>query len=498
MWTIAGSDSCSGAGVQADLATFQAFDAYGCNVITAITSQNALGVQAIDFVSEETIISQINALYSNLKPVAIKIGMLGSTSIARSIFKIIQSYNVPIIVDPILFSGFNQSLIKNTVSSFVEMLKEFFSFVFLLTPNIPEAEMILNRQLRNKANIEIAAQEFIRLGCKNVLIKGGHLKEGINSEDYFTDGKVGYWITSTKVANRFVHGTGCILSAAITATLAKGFAVKDAVVIGKHYITQTIASSQQIGEGISFAIHPKWLNLNVEFPKITALAHQNNNIFPNCGPEPLGLYPVVDHVKWIERLLSLGVKTIQLRIKNQSDIFIKEQIKESVFLVNKYKAKLFINDYWQWAIEYGAYGVHLGQEDLLTADINKIYTANLRLGISTHSYFELATALFYKPSYIALGPIFATTTKKMPFQPQGIATLKRWRELVYDCQLVAIGGIDIANLTAVLNTKTDGVAVVSAILKDPEPQQKTLRFLEVIRNFKSNYSIPNAGAGSGC
>ena len=155
----------------------------------------------------------------------------------------------------------------------------------------------------------------------------------------------------------------------------------------------------------------------------------------------LGLYPVVDSLIWIERLLASGVRTIQLRIKDKTDAQVDEQICTAVALGKKYQARLFINDYWRLAIKHGAYGVHLGQEDLDIADLRAIQQAGLRLGISTHDDTELQRAKALHPSYIALGHIFPTQTKIMPSSPQGLENLARQVAVTPDFPLVAIGGI---------------------------------------------------------
>lgn len=133
----------------------------------------------------------------------------------------------------------------------------------------------------------------------------------------------------------------------------------------------------------------------------------------------LGLYPVVDSVIWIERLLAAGVRTIQLRIKDLPEAAVEQDIAAAIELGKRYQARLFINDYWRLAIQHGAYGVHLGQEDLAIADLDAIHRAGLRLGLSTHDDAELDRALAERPSYIALGHVFPTQTKAMPSSPQG-------------------------------------------------------------------------------
>ncbi|WP_145540066.1 thiamine phosphate synthase [Yersinia alsatica] len=201
--------------------------------------------------------------------------------------------------------------------------------------------------------------------------------------------------------------------------------------------------------------------------------------FPATKPR-LGLYPVVDSLLWIERLLAVGVTTIQLRIKDLADAQVEQDIAAAIELGKRYQARLFINDYWRLAIKHSAYGVHLGQEDLETTDLAAIQQAGLRLGVSTHDEHELAIAKAVRPSYIAMGHIFPTQTKQMPSSPQGLAVLKQMVDNTPDYPTVAIGGISIARVPAVLATGVGSVAVVSAITQADDWQQATAQLLHLI------------------
>ncbi|MDI3360447.1 thiamine phosphate synthase [Lelliottia sp. V89_10] len=200
--------------------------------------------------------------------------------------------------------------------------------------------------------------------------------------------------------------------------------------------------------------------------------------FPTV-PRRLGLYPVVDSVEWIERLLEAGVKTIQLRIKDQRDEEVESDVSAAIALGRRYDARVFINDYWQLAIKHQAYGVHLGQEDLETADLNAIRKAGLRLGVSTHDDMEIDVALAARPSYIALGHVFPTQTKQMPSAPQGLAQLARHIQRLGDYPTVAIGGISLDRAPAVLETGVGSIAVVSAITQAVDWQAATEQLLQL-------------------
>lgn len=194
----------------------------------------------------------------------------------------------------------------------------------------------------------------------------------------------------------------------------------------------------------------------------------------------LGLYPVVDTVEWIERLLDEGVRTLQLRIKDCAEDEVEQQIVDAIALGKRYQARLFINDYWRLAVKHQAYGIHLGQEDLDVADLDAIHAAGLRLGISTHDDAELDRALAEQPSYIALGHIFPTQTKTMPSDPQGLKELTRHIKRLEGISTVAIGGISLKRVPQVLATGVGSVAVVSAITKASDWRAATHQLLDLV------------------
>ena len=197
-------------------------------------------------------------------------------------------------------------------------------------------------------------------------------------------------------------------------------------------------------------------------------------------PKRLGLYPVVDSVEWIERLLEAGVRTIQLRIKDKVESDVEADIIAAIKLGDRYNARLFINDYWQLAIKHRAYGVHLGQEDMDVANLDAIRDAGLRLGLSTHDNMEMDRALAARPSYIALGHVFPTNTKQMPSAPQGLEQLTAHIKTLGDYPTVAIGGISLERVPAVLATGVGSVAVVSAITQAANWQTATAQLLELV------------------
>ena len=201
--------------------------------------------------------------------------------------------------------------------------------------------------------------------------------------------------------------------------------------------------------------------------------------------QPLKLdkfYPIFPDVSWIKRLVPLGIKTVQLRIKDQNDDVIERQIYEALEICDTHNCQLIVNDYWHIALKTKAHHLHLGQEDidaLSPANLDTLNSSGLSLGLSTHSTDELDTALRFKPDYVALGPVWETTLKKMKWQPQGLDKLKRWKE-ISDKPLVAIGGITLERAPSVFDTGADSIAVVSDIIMNANPEGRVRAWLNLI------------------
>ena len=194
-------------------------------------------------------------------------------------------------------------------------------------------------------------------------------------------------------------------------------------------------------------------------------------------------YLIVDSAAWIERLVPLGVKLVQLRIKERVLRDIRTDIRRAKAVCAAHECQLIINDYWQLAIEEGCDFIHLGQEDLAAADLAAIREAGLKLGLSTHDEVELATALAARPDYIALGPIYPTILKAMRWAPQGLGRLRDWKSRIGSLPLVAIGGLTVERIASVLENGADSAAVVTDITRNPEPDQRTLAWIAATRSF---------------
>lgn len=487
VWTIAASDSSGGAGIQADLKTFSDLGAHGCSAITAITAQNSQGVQHIDVVNAETLMNQLHALADDLPAAAIKLGVLPSVEAIDILADFFTTAKKCVVIfDPVLAPTKGQRFVDDAT---LAAIKTLLPSIDVLTPNIPEAEQLTGIAIHNVESQRLAAQALVDMGVSSVLLKGGHVKDGHAEisycQDLFYSKEHSFWLTQKKQHTDHSHGTGCVLSSAIAAFLSHGKPMYDAVVLANAYISKGLHYSSALdaaGEKRGAVAQTGWPNELRYFPQVSYSPETiNYPAMPSCDTLRLGLYPVVDSIEWLEKLLALEVKTIQLRVKNIAPDELDVMVAQAAELGRQYQARLFINDYWQLAIKHGAYGVHLGQEDMADADVAAIREAGLHLGISTHGEYEFSYAATFKPSYLAIGAVFPTDTKEVI--EVGVDNLYQWVDVLKNhYPLVAIGGINLKNINLVLTSGVGSIAVVSAITKADNYTQAVQQLNQAIAN----------------
>ncbi|PQJ84806.1 bifunctional hydroxymethylpyrimidine kinase/phosphomethylpyrimidine kinase [Aliivibrio sifiae] len=249
--TIAGSDSGGGAGIQADIKAISATGGYACSVLTALTAQNTQGVTAIYPISGEFVEQQLDAVFSDLNVIAVKIGMLSDSDVIHSVAKKIKQYKPQyLVVDPVMVATSGDLLLQ---SSAIESLKsELLPLADVITPNLPEAAALIGSKVpQNEDEMVAMINELRLLGAKSVLLKGGHLEDDSNSTDLFICADAVERLSMARIETRNTHGTGCTLSSAIASYLAQAHELQAAVTLGKHYITQAIihADELNIGQG---------------------------------------------------------------------------------------------------------------------------------------------------------------------------------------------------------------------------------------------------------
>lgn len=251
--TIAGSDTCGGAGIQADIKSMSANGVYAMSVISAVTVQNTQGVFGVQDIEPNIIKDQIKVIFDDIKVDAIKIGMVSKIESIKAISSALKQVEdlPPVVLDPVMVSKSGFKLLSDDAKN--TLVKELFPLATLITPNLPEAEEILGIEIKTLEEMKSAAIELTKLGAKCVLVKGGHLED--DATDLLFDGKEFVYFKQERIHTKNTHGTGCTLSSAIAANLAKGMNIKDAVREGKRYITVAIEHSLELGKGVGPTNH---------------------------------------------------------------------------------------------------------------------------------------------------------------------------------------------------------------------------------------------------
>ena len=479
-------DSGGGAGITADILSIHDHGAWGLPLVNAVSSQSLKRVAGIENISAAMFSNMLDVALSDWEEIsAVKVGLMPDRKTLDIFLTALETKlkGVKVVWDPVLTATAGRLESADLKSNLSRILK----VTTIFTPNLPEALELAGwdkARLKQDGVFELG-RFFVKMGAKNVIIKGGHLGDSVaTADDVFVSERLSFLMRLPKAAGDGAHGGGCALSSALAALLAKDYAPEDAAVLAKAYVYHGILDPDLQSDGGRPPVGHHGLICSLKyFPEIFEEGFpQKAEPFPLC-PTQLGLYPVVDSVEWVETLLAMGVRTIQLRIKDKNDPQLAEKIKRSVFLSKTYKARLFIDDHYDLAIAAGAYGVHLGMEDLRTADLEKIRKSGLRLGVSTHGLYEMLKGLQLNPSYIALGHIFPTKSKVMPSKPQGVEKLDHEAALLENVvPTVAIGGIKLHNLADVLSTKVGSVALITGITQSDDPLLTTQKWLNLCKN----------------
>tara|TARA_R110000737_G_scaffold219911_1_gene235827 strand:+ start:869 stop:2479 length:1611 start_codon:yes stop_codon:yes gene_type:complete len=507
IWTISGADCSGGAGIAADIKTAHNLKVEICHLITANTVQNSTRLLAINPVNVSILAEQSQALRFDKAPSVIKIGLIANRGQISWLVVMLSALkqqlpHLLIVYDPVGQASVGGGLSTLTTADLTPLMP----LLDVITPNLIEAKQLTPLSAKSQGdNMHNMAENILQLGCKAVIIKGGHAdtKTSLETASTCTDiclqgfsatSQQLFTLQSPKINTSYSHGGGCSFASALACFLAHGYLLRDAFTLTKAFINQGLSLSAELSsdENDSEANFDQenngknkdyygafqqssWPKKSRYFPSVISpyiQQIQSSADFLSLNlteGEKLGLYPVIDSLSWLERLLPLNLKIIQLRIKHKKPAELAAIIKKAVAMARDYKCRLFINDHWQLAIKFGAYGVHIGQEDLASADLSAIAKAGLRLGISTHGCYEFLLAKQLQPSYLAIGAIFATKTKDMTGQIQGLANLRQIITLAETIPIVAIGGINQQRLERVWRTGVNAVAVVTAITAADHP-----------------------------
>jgi hydroxymethylpyrimidine kinase/phosphomethylpyrimidine kinase/thiamine-phosphate diphosphorylase len=523
IWSVSGSDCSGGAGIAADIKTGHSLGVEVCTLITANTVQSSTELISINPVPIEILQQQVNVLIMDKPPSVIKIGLLATVEqviwLTSTLVKLKQALsNLIVVYDPVGQASVGGCFNTFSLTDLAPLLQQ----IDVITPNMIEATVLVDISLKmenKQLSAEMLAKEIYQLfSINSVIIKGGHNSDSEQCTDFClhqlnqlkqdnqdkNHQAICYQLSSSRISSSYSHGGGCSFASALASFLALGYLVRDAFTLTKAFINQGLIATQAVssaqhhnyyGAFEQLAWPPASTGTTNNFPQVVDKLNQQYQNLPAFNPlnlqdEKLGLYPVIDSLYWLKRLLPLGLKIIQLRVKNLPVNKLDQVISEAVKLAKDYDTRLFINDYWQLAIRHNAYGVHIGQEDLCNADLVKIQQAGLRLGISTHGCYEFLLAQQLQPSYLAVGAVFPTKTKDMTGQIQGLGNLSqilalRTQQLEQTVPVVAIGGINLVRAPAVLATGVESIAVVTAItnaeqLSGKTPEQAVSQFLQLI------------------
>ncbi|MCY4045744.1 MAG: thiamine phosphate synthase [Cellvibrionales bacterium] len=477
VWSIAGSDNSGGAGIQADSQCFRSFGLAFTNIVTAITAQNTQGVQHIAWITSESFSHQWQSLAKEHVPAAIKIGLIGQAYHFDLLNKLLPSLDAPVVLDPVIKASNGDTLAAAIC------FKQMLHLVTVFTPNLHEFEAIFADEIQTKG-LDNAAKWISQTFDLCLVITGGDAVDEATDRIYYQDQQLK--VRSPKQASQHTHGTGCSFSSAIASLLALGYRPMDAVVLAKAYLNQGLALPDQSDTYPAAFQHTGFPNQAACLPAITCngLPKQLPCAFPQLD-KSLGLYVLVENLDELNCCLDSAVDTLQLRIKNGSQEEQRALITQAIALAKARNKPLYINDHWQLAIELDAYGVHLGQEDLTTADLSALQKAGLKLGISTHNVLEIAIAHQYQPSYIAFGPVYSTQSKQVNHPPLNSDHLRQYIHLLKDdYRLTAIGGINTQNAKDVLALGIDSLAVISAVTKSADPTSAISQFSVMMNSLE--------------
>ncbi|MFL6697609.1 MAG: thiamine phosphate synthase [Vitreoscilla sp.] len=502
VWTIAGTDSGGGAGLHADMRALDAFGVHGACAVAAVTAQHSLAVTHVEPVAPGVLDAQLCALAGDMPPDAIKTGLLGSLENLRVVVDHVRrvrarfpARTVPLVVDPVFGATTGASFAGEALRNAYR--EELLPLATLATPNVAEARALVpSSQLLGPVPLACAWRAF---GARAVVVTGGdsdrlaedeieHLStarlatrlteidaRAAWAHDWL-DAEHGLrsrgWLASPRIETEHHHGTGCVFASTAAAALAHGFVAADAVVLAKMATSEGLRHAYAAGAGAGpVAPRAGFANRLANLPLLDPLPDADARFaFPAMPAHTRGLYAIVDSSAWVARVIAEGVRLVQLRIKDAAGDALVREIRSAVACARAAGATLIVNDHWELALELGAHGVHLGQDDLPGADIDALRHAGLLLGISTHSYWEACRARALHPSYVACGPIHATTLKQMPWIPQGDANLAYWCALLHDTPVVAIGGMDAARAHSAMSAGAWSVAVVGAITRSEDPR----------------------------
>lgn len=504
VWSVAGNDSGGGAGLSADARAAEGCAVHLCPVVASVTAQNSLGVQRVMPVAPEVLDAQFAALAEDLRPVVIKTGLIGSVEGVAVLARWLDRLDVDggprvrLVIDPVLGASAGGAAFAD--AALIDAYRtHLLPRADLITPNRREAARLLGQpEAATLADVPAQAAALRVLGAAAVCITGGDSPDGADALDWLDTPHARGWLALPRLDARHTHGTGCTFATTAASAMARGFVTADALVLAKMATAAGLTVGHAAGQGVGpvgfdsgFAADPRWLpRLGCDEAPVPAAAAP-------ALPWPSGLYAIVDSTDQAQPLLAAAepaLCALQLRIKRAAhaaldDLAFAAEVRAQidrtlaqaaalpatarpVIVVNDHHA-LVLDAIDAGTIDPAALALHLGQEDVLAlgaegrARLAAAQARGLRLGVSSHSLWELCRAAALSPSCIACGPVWATTTKDMPWHPQGLHNL-RWWSAMSPVPVVGIGGLLTTDqVEAVAGTGAACACLVRALASRP-------------------------------
>ncbi|MGR6805841.1 bifunctional hydroxymethylpyrimidine kinase/phosphomethylpyrimidine kinase [Sphaerotilus natans] len=513
VWSVAGNDSGGGAGLSADARAAEGCAVHLCPVVASVTAQNSLGVARVVPVAAEVLDAQLATLAADLRPAVIKTGLIGSAEGVAVLMRWLDRFDaeadaaggprVRLVVDPVLGASAGGAAFCDD-ALLAAYRTQILPRADLITPNRREAARLLGMaEAATPAEVPAQAAALRARGARAVAITGGDSADGadgVDALDWIDTPLARGWLALPRLDARHTHGTGCTFATTAAAAMARGFVTADALVLAKMATTAAIAAGHAAGQGAGpVGFDAGFAGDARRLPRLGCDETPPGPVRVPAEPWPGGLYAISDSFAQAAPLLAAaaevpGLCALQLRIKRAAHrdlddaIFaeaLQAQITQAQAAIDMLPAErrplLVINDHHALvldAVEAGrldaaSIALHLGQEDLLAlgaagrARLAAAQARGLRLGLSSHSLWELARATALQPAYVACGPVWPTTTKDMPWTPQGLHNLGWWARMA-PVPVVGIGGVlDEVQVESVMATGAADVCLVRALAAQP-------------------------------
>lgn len=506
VWSLCASDSRCGAGMQAVMAQ-AAINNVECRaIVTALTAQSHQGVASAETVSLPMLEAQWQTAQYDGQPDAVVVGWLpADTSLIRWVIEKINTLTCPIIWDPVIQATTH----LNTGAHYgfepaIDTLRELIPSVTVMTPSLAEAQWLLNDE---SCDAFTAARKLQQLGAQTVMITGGDSPQNHceNPRIWITDMVVSQidesqpetaalpeFAIHQRPIEQQAHGTGSQLAAAIAVYIAQGQRMYDALLLGAMAAREALKNSGTAQRRSQHALYGNAVaaplpNEGDEWPLVTAPDARPTDeaipIFPRVGE--LGLYALTDNLEHLQHLIELDVDTIQWRVKEKNTEY-EDTAEQALQRCRDAGIPCWFNDDWQLALVLKPDGVHLGQEDMLTADLCALRKAGIAVGISTHTHWEIARARAINPSYIAFGPVYPPLSKQLKYPPLGVEKIRQWHHRYPAWPHTCIGGIVPANAEAVAATQIGSLAIVTCLQPGPEQENNANALKQALKRFDTS------------